>query len=158
MRATSFPFITHAKSREDKTAGGTGGIVDVFTSGSALNTGDCVYLSAANTVSKSLTAANYAGFIGVVVGGRSTNMNIIDNKTGVAATSASGQEVIVQLSGVATVVAGGTVTAGTHFSVMPDAAGTAGRVVAGTTAGQILGTALTTGSAAAEMKILIRHR
>jgi len=157
VRATAFSFITHSKPREDKTSGGVGGVVEVFTSGAALNTGDCVYLSAANTVNKSLTAANYAGFIGVVVGGRSTQMNII-TKTGFAATSASGQEVLVQVSGIATVVAGGTITAATNFSVMPDAAGTAGRVVAGTTAGQMLGTALTTGSSGNEMQILIRHR
>jgi hypothetical protein len=156
MKPTSFTYIAHNRSREDVISAGVGGTVEVFTAGASLNTGDVVYLSAANTVNKSATVTNYAGFIGVVVGGKLTNMNIIPDKTGVAAAT-TGQNTIVQLTGIALVVAGGTVTAGTNFSVMADS-GTAGRVAAGVTAGQMIGTALTTGASAGDMKILIGQR
>lgn len=155
MRATSFPYITHSQSRQDRVPGGLGGIVEVFTAGAALNTGDIVFFSAADTVNKSTTQANYVGFAGVVVGGALTNNNIT-NTVGVAAAG-TGQRVLVQISGIANVVAGGTVTVGTNFSVIPDTS-TAGRVIAGTTAGQVVGKTITTGSSGNVMKILISHR
>lgn len=156
MKPTAFSWLTHHLPRQDKTAAGVGGTVETFTAGAALNTGDIVFFSAANTVNKSNTQANYVGFAGVVVGGAATNNNITTS-VGVAATTASGQSVLVQVSGIATVVAGGTVTVGTNFSVIPDT-GTAGRVIAGTTAGQIVGNTITTGTAAGTMKIFISHR
>lgn len=155
MRATSFNWLTFNQPRQDRTSASVGGVVEIFTAAASLNTGDCVFLSAANTVNKSTTAANYAGFIGVVVGGQLTNNNITSN-VGVAAAGAN-QSVMVQISGIANVVAGGTVTPGTNFSVVPDAA-TAGRVIAGTTAGQVLGTTVSAGTAAGTMKIVLNHR
>lgn len=155
MKPTSFSWITHNRRREDKSVAGVGGVTEIFTAAASLNTGDCVFLSAANTVNKSTTAANYVGFIGVVVGGQLTQDNVTDNVGIPAATT--GQRVHVQVTGIANVVAGGTVTAGTNFAVVPDTV-TAGRVIAGTTAGQILGTVISTGAAAGTMKILIAHR
>lgn len=156
MRATSFSWLTFNRTRRDKVSGEVGGITENFTAAAALNTGDCVFLSAVNTVNKSVTQANYVGFIGVVVGGALTNDNIVD-RVGVPAAN-TGQRVIVQIAGTATVVAGAAVTAGTNFSVIPDTA-TAGRVIAGTTAGQVLGKALTTTTGAGQnLNILISHR
>jgi hypothetical protein len=155
MKPTAFSWLTFAMPRADKSPAAVGGVVEFFTAGGSLNTGDIVYISAADTVNKSATQANYVGFAGVVVGGQLTNDNVATS-VGVAAAT-TGQRVMVQVSGVATVVAGGTVTVGTNFSVIPDT-GTAGRVVAGTTAGQVVGKTLTTGAAAGTMKILISHR
>lgn len=155
MRATSFSWLTFNRSRQDKNAAEVGGIVETFTAGAALNTGDIVFISAADTVNKSTTQANYVGFAGVVVGGALTNDNITTT-TGIAAAE-TGQRVLVQVSGIANVVAGGAVTVGTNFSVIPDT-GTAGRVIAGTTAGQVVGKTVTTGSSGNVMKILISHR
>jgi hypothetical protein len=155
MKPTAFSWLTFAMPRADKSPAAVGGITEIFTAGAALNTGDVVYISAADTVNKSTTQANYVGFAGVVVGGQLTNDNITAS-VGVAAAN-TGQRVIVQVAGIATVVAGGTVTVGTNFSVIPDTT-TAGRVIAGTTAGQVVGKTLTTGASAGTMKILISHR
>jgi hypothetical protein len=156
MRATAFSWLTFNMSRQDRTSGAAGGIVEVFTAAAALNTGDAVFLSAADTVNKSVTPANYVGFIGVVVGGQLTGDNIITT-VGVAAAGTN-QRVLVQIAGVATVVSGAAITAGTNFSVGPDTA-TAGRVIAGTTAGQVLGKALSSaGAAGVNVRILLSHR
>lgn len=155
MRATGFTWITHNQPRQDRIPAGVGGVVEYFTAGGSLNTGDVVFFSAVDTVNKSTTQANYVGFAGVVVGGQLTNDNLT-TAVGIAAAT-TGQRVLVQVTGIANVVAGGTVTAGTNFSVIPDT-GTAGRVIAGTTAGQVVGKTITTGSAAGTMKILISHR
>lgn len=159
MWPTVFSYLECRPDGDDANVCVVGGKVARFTSGAALNVGDVVYLSAANTVNKSTTSANYAGFVGVVVGGYSTGMRIPPetNVASIAATSGSGQDVLVQIDGIAWVVAEGTITAGTNFSVICTAT-TAGRVIAGTTAGQMLGTALTTGSSGNFFKMLIRHR
>jgi hypothetical protein len=156
MRATTFPWLSNNAARQDKTPAPIGGIVELFTAGAALLTGDAVFLSAPATVNKSGTQTNYAGFVGIVVGGALTNDNIVD-RTGVPAAN-TGQRVHVQIFGIANAVAGGAITAGTTFTVIPDTA-TAGRVIAGTTAGQILGKALTTTTLAGQnVRILLSHR
>lgn len=134
-----------------------GGIViQVDAAAIVLETGDAVFMSATGA-SKSTTAANYVGFLGIVVGGKLTNNEIVYG-TGLAVTTGvAGEKVLVQISGVAIVKAGGTVTPGTNLAVVPDT-GTAGKVIAGTTQGQMLGTTLTAGAAAADMKILLNHR
>jgi hypothetical protein len=156
MRPTTFPWLSNNATRQDKAPGAIGGIVELFTAAAALNTGDAVFFSAANTVNKSVTQANYAGFVGIVVGGALTNDNMVD-RPGVPAANAN-QRVFVQVFGIANVVAGGAITVGTNFSVIPDTA-TAGRVIAGTTAGQIVGKPLSSATAAGQtIKILISHR
>lgn len=152
---TSFSWLTFNNRRGDKAPAEVGGVVEIFLAGGSLSTGDIVFFSAANTVNKSATVADYAAMAGVVVGGQRTNDRIISS-VGVAAATV-GQRVLVQVSGIATVVAGGTVTVGTHLTVIPDT-GTAGRVAAGTTAGSIIGKTITSGAAAGTMKILLSHR
>jgi len=134
-----------------------GGEVINCQSGQALNTGDIVYTGANSKVLKSTTASNYAGYVGVVVGGKLTGSDNIVYGTGIPVTNATDQLVYVQISGNALVVDGGTVTPGTHFSVVPDTV-TAGRVIAGATAATIVGATVTAGVAAAEMIMRIEHR
>ena len=156
MKPTTFPWLSNNISRQDKLPGAVGGIVELFTAAAALNTGDAVFFSAANTVNKSGTQANYAGFVGIVVGGALTKDNIID-RPGVPAAGA-GQSVFVQIFGIANVVSGGAITVGTNFSVIPDTA-TPGRVIAGTTAGQVVGKPMSSATGAGQtIKILISHR
>lgn len=152
--ATSFSFVNLRGYSDENAAGAVGGNISVFTAAATLLVGDAVYLSAADTVNKSATAANYVGFVGFVVAGDSNQRNLDD---AVAATAATvGQKVLVQTAGIARAIAGATITAGTNFSVVPSAA-VAGRVIAGTTADQRLGVAVSTGAAAGEVKILIQH-
>lgn len=139
----------------DRDSGPVGGILRQYTAGAALLVGDAVFLSGANTVNKSTTASNYVGFVGFVESGDALDMN-----SGFAvgtAAAASGQIVLVREVGIARGIAGvAGFTAGTDFNAVPSAA-TAGRVIAGTTAGQRLGVVLTTAIAGAEVRILIKH-
>jgi hypothetical protein len=125
-----------------------GGIFQLFTAGaSTFNYGDVVYFSAASTVLKSATVANYVDFAGVVVGGDLTQDQqlLTEPSTGTA---------LVQIYGIAPVILSGSLTLG---RVMADS-GTAGRVANGTTAGQILGTLLVTGTVGNLGRMLINHR
>lgn len=134
-----------------------GGVVILASAAAAvLNTGDCVYMTATGA-NKSATGANYFGFLGVVVGGKLSGNEVIYGTGFACTTGVAGEDVLIQISGIATVVAGGTITVGTNFSVIPDT-GTAGRVIAGTTAGQVLGKALGSASVGTDVKILIGHR
>lgn len=158
MGMTGFGFIKFSRTREDKLSASVGGTVHTMTAGANLNLGDVVFVSADKTVNKSAVSASYAGFFGVVVGGRATGFRVIilPNTTGLPA-ALSGQEVLVQASGNARVVAEGVITAGTTLSVISTGT-TAGKVIAGTTAGQMLGVPLTSAISGGEFIMKIDHR
>jgi hypothetical protein len=154
---TGFSWVNIRGGSDENTSNATGGIVHLFTASSTtLLVGDAVYLAGVGIVDKSATAANYVGFVGFVVGG-DANGNRTDDAVGTTAAT-SGQQVIVQISGVARAIVGASgFTAGTNFNAVPSAA-TAGRVIPGTTADQRVGVALTTqATAGGEVKILIQH-
>lgn len=153
---TGFSWVNIRGAADENTVNAVGGIVHLFTASGTLLVGDAVYLSAAGTVAKSATAANYAGFVGFVVGG-DANGDAVDSPVGTTAATDT-QRVMVQISGVARAIVGATgFTAGTDFTAVPSAA-TAGRIIPGTTAGQRLGVATTTqATAGGEVKILIQH-
>lgn len=153
---TSLSWLKFNKDREDRTALAVGGECIVCTAAAALVTGDAVFVSATLKVNKSATSANYAGFVGVVVGGDSTNMEAV-YETGRAAASGDGKLVLVQITGVAKMMAEGTITAGTNFSVIISGS-TAGKVIAGTTQGLMLGTPLTTSSTGNDVLVKLDHR
>lgn len=163
-RLQSAVLLDDAIGVDLNTPAALGGQVRIFTANATtLLVGDIVYLAAtAGVVDKSATAANYVGFVGVVVSGDSLGMEPSSTVGTTAATS--GQKVMVQIDGIANVICGAsTITAGTHFAVVPSAA-TAGRVLPATipspdtAAGQRLGVALTTQSVAGSaLKILIQH-
>lgn len=156
---TGFSYITLDGDSDPNTVLSTGGIVETFVANSTtLLVGDIVYLQGANgVVDKSATAANYVGFVGVVVGGASTDFEL-NRAVGITAAT-SGQQVVVQLNGIANCIVGATgFTVGTNWGVVPSAA-TAGRVIPGTTQGQMIGTCLSTqATAGSAVLVLIRHR
>jgi hypothetical protein len=134
-----------------------GGTVLRFTAAAALNVGDAVFVSAANTVNKSATTADYQKFAGVVVGGTNTYMGCCSSTTDVGVSAAdANEEVLVQVNGRVYVVAAAAITVATLLTV----ATTAGRVddAAGATQGQIIGIALqAAGAAADKIQMLISH-
>jgi hypothetical protein len=155
---TGFSFWKAARTREDQTAYEIGGACFLGTAAATvLNSGDVVFQSATG-FDKSATQANYVGLKCVVVGGKLTDNDVVYGTGKPCTTGVAGESVLLQCSGWAWVVAGGTVTPGTHFTVIPDT-GTAGRVIAGTTAGQVIGaTGNVAGAAAGDMKIFLSPR
>ena len=154
---THHTYTEYRRSGKDVENGSVGGNTKRYIAGGALNVGDIVLLTAADTVNKSATAADLAAFAGVVVSGDLLSGQIPDD-TSVASVNAasSGGYAIVQYNGIAYALAGGTVTIGTHLSVIGDT--TAGRVIAGTTAGIIVGTPVESGSVGVLFRILINQR
>ena len=154
---TAFSWLNLRGSSDELTDNAVGGIIVRLTANSTtLLVGDAVYLAGVGIVDKSATASNYVGFVGYVVGGVSNSFRTNDAVGTTAATS--GQDVAVQISGIARAIVGATgFTAGTNFNAVPSAA-TAGRIIPGTTADQRVGVALTTqATAAAEVKVLVKH-
>lgn len=143
--STNLPFLRNSIS--DDAPPLPGGQVVRLIAGASLNVGDAVYLSAAGTVNKSTTAANYQTAIGIVVGGRQTYAALGDQgiitATGQVGTLAANinEYVLVCFSGIILAVGGAAIAAG--LKVTGDAT-TAGRIsVTGATAGQILGFTMT---------------
>src|SRR5690606_17057358 len=96
------------------------GIIIPMLAGAALVIGDAVFVSAANTVNKSGTAANYLGFAGIVVGGTKTGGSAFIGSDAIGKpAAASGEVVLVQISGSAWVLASAVVAAGAY--VIPSA-------------------------------------
>jgi hypothetical protein len=134
---SSVSALEFHRSNLDKTPYELGGIC-IFARAAAavINSGDLVFASATG-FNKSATATNYVGFKGVAVGGKLTNGDIVYGTGKALTTGVAGEQLIVQITGFAMVVADGTITPGTHFTVIP--ATVSGRVIAGTTAGQVVG-------------------
>lgn len=150
-KATAFPYIINSSNQEAPLR--MGGQVIKGLASAALNIGDVVFLSAADTFNKSATPANYATLNGVVVGGDLTNGQILqtDNAIGLAAAGA-GQTVIVQVEGIAKVKA--DVVLNTVGTKVTAGSTTAGRVgLTGGAAGNYLGYTL---DAAAAIGNIIR--
>lgn len=123
--ANRTPVVTHAQGEFDQT--GPGGAIVQMRAATALNIGDCVYVDANGEVAKSTTAANYAAFAGVVVGGRSTNMRAHigtasgNDALGDAACAAADQTVLVQINGIAWVKAAAATVRGSRVGVVTTA-------------------------------------
>lgn len=153
---TSFGFMGGYEGNRGN--GEVGGLVTKQIAAVDLLIGDSVFESAADTVSKTVTAGDRLKRIGIVVGGEywDGRINPTGSDVGTAAASAAG-EVSVCHSGIAYGINGaGTITAGEQ--VMFSAA-TAGRLITATPttdAGKIVGVALsTTAVAGAAVKILV---
>lgn len=135
-----------------------GGRVVRFLAAGTLLLGDVVYISAAQTVAKSTTNANYSGFAGVVVGGFTFNSGgaINTDPTLIGQTAATvGQFVLVQIDGVAYVKSDGAILV--TSDVIPDAS-VAGEVdVAGANPGYTLGKSIEAIADGSVGRILIRH-
>jgi hypothetical protein len=161
---TAFSWLNVRGSSDENTANAVGGIVHRFIADTTtLLVGDAVYISGAGIVNKSTTVANYATFVGFVVGGTSNSFRTDDAVGTTAATS--GQAVAVQISGIARAIVGATgFTAGTSNVAVAASGATAGRVIptaaldATIIAGRTLGVPTTTqATAGSEVKVLIQH-
>lgn len=136
---TTFSSVMNSSNKEETNA--PGGEVKKFISASALNVGDPVYLDSNAKVAKSATAANYATFVGIVVGGKQTyGLTLWDSDSvGLAAASAADEEVYVALpNSIAYVVANAATSKGARVI----GSASSGKVTPGTTATQVLGIAM----------------
>ena len=154
---TSFGFVLDSDSGPAQTDV-LGGNVIPFIAGATLNVGDIVYVSAADTVNKSNTVANYQKFAGVVVGGYRTNYNVITNPNDYGIQAAQANEtVLVQNRGKALCIADAAVAA---TALLTQGAVTAGRVddSVSATQGQIIGIALQAAvNPGDKIRVLLNH-
>ncbi len=120
MKPTTHAYLMTQAPANDAGVAQTGGQIKRYTPASAFTKGDVCYISAAGTVSKSATSANYAGYQGVVVGGDLTQ-GALDADNGTTVCTATTGYVLVQIDGIAYVRLEGTVTVGTNFSVISTA-------------------------------------
>lgn len=139
---------------------GVGGNTVVMIAEAALKIGDVVFISAENSVNKSGTQADYQAAAGVVVGGGSSggvDYGIFDEGAVGLALVGAAKSVVVQVDGIAYVMAGDAVSAG---NALTGDTATAGRVIpTGATAGQIIGIALTDAAVDGDViKMLVVHK
>jgi hypothetical protein len=131
-----------------------GGMIFQFkAAASNMKIGDAVFISGVGTVAKSTTKADYAKFVGFIVGVPWMPENL---KVGTEVTKAN-KPVYVQVSGIARAIVGATgFTAGTTVYVTPSAA-TAGAVIPIASGQYVIGIPLTTqATAGGEVRVLIR--
>lgn len=120
------PFYTTQMSFDSTNGGQVGGEVREYLAGSTLLIGDVVYLSADNTVDKSTTASNHEKDVGIVIGGRSTQLLVSTAAADVGTTAATvGRPVIVLRHGRTYCPndAGGTLNAGDRLKPSTTTAG-----------------------------------
>lgn len=156
QQPTNLPFITAELTDVD--VGSVGGRTIKLLAAGTLLIGDVVYVSAANTVAKSTTNANYAGFAGVVVGGKTYDAGgRVSTAAGdIGDTAATvGQWVLVQVDGIARIKSDGAILAGSL--VIPDASVAGECDVAGANPGYTLGIALEAIADGANGRMLIRQ-
>lgn len=156
QQPTNLPYLTGAI--DDRATAPIGGYTKRFLAGATLLIGDVVYLSAADTVNKSTTNANYAAFIGVVVGGDSysTDGYVATETTLVGQTAAlTDEQVIVQTDGIALIKSDGAILAGSQ--VIPDASVAGECDVAGANPGYTLGIAMEAIADGSAGRMLIRQ-
>jgi hypothetical protein len=155
-KPTSSPYTINSESEFNSTDYLlTGGDIVYAQATVQLLLGDVVFkTSVKDQVTKSITPANYATMIGVVVGGKQTDFKVIqdDALIGVLVAAAANEGVLVMMWGVAKVVSDAALaTIGTKVT---GASTTAGRVgTTGAASGNFVGVTL---DAAASAGLVIR--
>jgi hypothetical protein len=160
-KPTRFQFL---RCGADDIGDQVGGYVEEYAAGAALNVGDLVYLSAAQTANKSAVAATVLGkLLGIVCGGTKTAMLAVDRKLDVGVqAAATGERVLVLSVGKYWAVSDAAITAG---DLLTAGTGTAGRVKLGTVTtdvaagdtGRLVGNALeAAGGAAVTIMVHLR--
>lgn len=126
QKPTNLPYTKH--SSDSDAAADIGGPTIEFIAGGALNLGDAVCLTAADTVNKSTVAGDIVNYVGIVVGGAQLKnyVNTEKNKYGVIPAANVNERVIVQIRGVAYVLTAAAYAVGT--SLVPSGA-VAGRMI-----------------------------
>lgn len=154
-KPTHFSSLAVGALEEERSSTG-GRVIRFKANATTLLVGDPVFFSAADTVDKSGTTANYIRFAGIVVGGNGTRYQVAHDTSMVGMTAAlAGEDVLVQIDGIAWVVANIAVAITDNVIVST----TAGKVTPGTTANQIIGTPVTTAAVLNDkFKLLIDHR
>lgn len=150
--------VAFETSEDDIATASPGGQVKKFTAAVALNVGDGVLLSAANTATKNLTAGDHTKRIGIVVGGKQTHMRALSGSDAVGlAAAAANETVIVQTDGIAWGVADEGASAVAAGVVVQLGTTTAGRLLATAAAAtKIIGMALDTAvNAGDKFRVLI---
>jgi hypothetical protein len=150
------------KLADDEGSAKPGGRVIEMKAVVALNCGDAVLVSVADQVTKDSVATNHKNRVGVVVGGKKTDMRVLSGTESVGVPAAAiNEQVLVQTDGIAWVTSDaailimaklrlGTTTAGRVLSGLDTT-----DLVAGIT-GLILGSALdAAGGAAVKIRMLI---
>lgn len=116
---------------EDGVPMSPGGAVVEATASGALLIGDAVLISAADTVLKTATGTNHKNRLGIVVGGQATFGRVLTGSDAVGfPAAASGEFVLVQISGIAWAVADAAIAA--IMTKLRLGTTTAGRVLGGT--------------------------
>lgn len=116
---------------DDISPASPGGTVKIFTASGALLIGDAVQVSAADTVLKTVTTTNHKNRVGIVVGGTATYMRALTGSDTVGfAAAATGEQVLVQISGIAWGVADAAIAA--VMTKLRLGTTTAGRLLGGT--------------------------
>lgn len=111
-KPTNFPWLMMSESLGEDNVG-IGGMVIRAKAAAALNIGDAVFISAANTVNKSTTAADYQKRAGIVVGGENMFMTVLQDDDDIGEIAADANEdVLVCIAGMCRGVAGATLAAG----------------------------------------------
>lgn len=161
-KPTNIPVISHdwAAVGRDGRAPCVGGESEWFTAGGTLLVGDAVYISAANTVNKSATAATTLGaYVGQVISGTQLDGEYPETLSPIGKTAATvNQKVLVLFSGFAPAIAGAAVAAGDRLTA---SGAVAGRLItdAAPATGTSMGNAVTAAAGAASgFLIFINHR
>lgn len=162
MDPTHFHSILLSTKSKFEPTGYVGGIVAPFVPAVDLSYGDAVFLAAGQTVNKSTTPADYVAFMGFVVGGDVENYMNADFRdvtpTNTKVATAVTGVAFVQISGIVWAVADAAIATNGGVRLIGSAI-VAGRVASGTTAGQMLGTSITSAAGAGSLfPILIDHR
>lgn len=141
LQPTAFGAIT--TQQNDLEVPSYGGRTVRLLAGGTLLLGDVVHTSAAGTVNKSTTNANYSRFVGVVVGGdRFDQQGRINYDPTLVGQQAAlvGENVIVQIDGIVPIRSDGAILA--TSIIIPDATVAGECDVAGANPGWTLGLAL----------------
>lgn len=125
-------FGSTMTSEDDRSNGSPGGEVKIFKAEVALLVGDSVLVSSTvlDQVLKTATATNHKNRVGIVVGGKATDMRVISGTEAVGlAAAAIGESVLVQISGIAWAVADAAIA--TYMVKLRLGTTTAGRLLGG---------------------------
>lgn len=107
-KPSNYPYNVSTEDNNDiPTTISSGGDCLNGKAAATLKIGDCVFMSATDTWNKSGVVANYAGVVGIVVGGLQTAMEVIqdDALIGVMVAANVNEPVLVLVFGIAKVLA-----------------------------------------------------
>lgn len=152
-KPSNYPYNVSTEDNNDiPTTISSGGDCLNGKAAAALKVGDVVFMSATDTWNKSGVVANYAGVVGVVMGGYQTAMQVVqdDALIGVAVAANANEPVLIMVFGVAKVLADLAIAA--VNTKVTAGAGTPGRVsTVGAASGNFIGGTMDVAAGAASV-------